>query len=89
MNQADILKLAKEAGFKVGQKHGIIFEKDNCSLDTEYEIERFAELVAQHEREACAKRIEPKNDRDDWTEFAYQCDVLAKIIRNRKDNHEQ
>jgi len=34
-----------------------------------------------HERERCAKRIEPKNPKHDWTPYAYQCAELAAAIR--------
>ena len=50
MNREDIIKLAREAEFEV-------YETDVWITDgwwTE-ELERFAALVAAHEREACAK----------------------------------
>jgi hypothetical protein len=45
MNREDIISMAREAG---GQDWGIF-------RDFMPEIERFATLVAEHEREACAK----------------------------------
>ena len=50
MNREDIIRMAREAGFEV-------YETDVWITDgwwTE-ELERFAALVAAHEREECAK----------------------------------
>jgi hypothetical protein len=47
MTQDEIIKIAKEVGF-------FDEEVDKCQLM----LERFAFLVAQHEREACAKVCE-------------------------------
>ena len=52
MNQDDIIRMAKEAGFK--PRHNAPREWWMLTED----IERFAALVAKHEREACAKLIE-------------------------------
>ena len=50
MNREDIIKLAREAGFEV---YGTdVWITDGWWLE---ELERFAALVAAHEREACAK----------------------------------
>ncbi len=48
MNRDDIIKMAREAGATVSSFHGrfVMYPDD---------IERFAALVAAHEREACAK----------------------------------
>ena len=43
MNREDIIRMAREAGF----------DDHHAAYDTR--IERFATLVAEHEREACAK----------------------------------
>jgi hypothetical protein len=54
MTREDIVRMAKEAGFYI--EHNEIY---SMSTQSDHEltepIERFAELVAQHEREACAK----------------------------------
>ena len=49
MNREDIIKLAREAGFKVDWQHADVAE----IKAKRYEY--FAALVAAHEREACAK----------------------------------
>ena len=63
MNREDIIRIAKNSGLFVE----LVLEKD---LDW---LERFAKLVAQHEREACAKVAEKS-----WQEF-----------RDTKDAHER
>jgi hypothetical protein len=46
MNREDIIRMAKQAGFSSAVGKHIALDDD---------LERFAKLVAQHEREACAK----------------------------------
>lgn len=48
------------------------------------DLERFAELVAAAEREACAKLCEPQEAHDDPL-TAYN---IAQLIRARGDKHE-
>ena len=48
MNRKDIIRMAREAGF---DPHDMS-DDFTCNLE---DIERFAALVAKHEREACAK----------------------------------
>jgi DNA-binding phage protein len=62
MTQNEITKIAKEVGFSDE-------EIDKCQLM----FERFAKLVAQHEREACAKWLEDVVDAPNW----------ANVIRAR------
>jgi len=70
-------ELAEQAGF----------DKHHAEYDTR--IERFAELVRQDEREACAKLCDDLQLTDlcirDWADGTYDC---AKAIRAR-GNHEQ
>ena len=58
------------------------FDKHHAEHDTR--IERFAELVRQDEREACAKLCEDLQLTDlairDWSDGTYDC---AKAIRAR------
>ena len=49
MKQEDIIRMAREAGFNVEQ--GFLLRVTGIDED----LERFAALVAEHEREACAK----------------------------------
>ena len=53
MNREDIIKLAREAEFEVYETD--VWITDGWWLE---ELERFAALVAAHEREACAKVFE-------------------------------
>jgi hypothetical protein len=46
MNREDIIRMAREVGMQ-----GILTDV----VTTIYELERFAAIVANHEREACAK----------------------------------
>lgn len=54
----------------------------NVKIPPEF-IERFAKLVAQHEREACAKVCEETTA--SWTQYLYNegCIDCAKAIRAR------
>lgn len=84
MNQEDILKMAREAGFQTWES------KSQCSLGKVFvqpigwycneELERFAAMVAekaaQDEREACAKRCEEKSDY-----WLGQCDTTSAALQ--------
>lgn len=52
MTQDEIIRMAREAGLGFFR----IRDSDNTSVDA---LERFAALVAAHQREACAKVCEP------------------------------
>lgn len=54
MTLEEITELAKEAGFKTYDGH-LIAHYENIILYVGEELEKFAELVAAHERERCAK----------------------------------
>ena len=56
MNRDDIIRMAREAGLYVDED-GEILEGDGWHTQTLF-IERFANLVAAAEREACAKVCE-------------------------------
>ena len=80
MTQNEIIEMAKQVGWSVW-----------FSDDGEKEmIEAFAKLVAQHEREACAKIVEDSwmafsrtpNSRLDITPFP-ELTYVAKAIRTR------
>ena len=58
MTREDIVRMAKEAGME--------------SFDICVELDDFAKLVAQHEREACAERLD-----------AVGCDHCAENIKKR------
>ena len=72
MTQDEIIEMAKQAG---------CFEKHQVFYFTSPELEAFAKLVAQHEREACAKMCESLFDMDD--ESCNEAEQCAKAIRVR------
>ena len=76
MTQDEIIRMAKESGaverYFGNQLHGIAFHKKEW-------LERFAALVAAHEREACAKVVESTK----WSNW-FQSDCAA-AIRSRSD----
>ena len=53
MTRDDIIRMAKEAGWRVDSE-GEVLEGDGWHIQTDI-VEHFAELVAAAEREACAK----------------------------------
>ena len=57
MTRDDIIEMAREAGFVINEKARK--HQPNCIFHTHYMVdemlERFAHLVAAHEREECAK----------------------------------
>ena len=76
MNREDIIRIAREAGLRVGTNlSGVFLVGSPAEIGLAYltieELERFAALVAAAEREACAKVCE-----DIDTEYEGE-DVLA------------
>ena len=57
MTSDDIIRMAKEAGFYIDEEANEILESDKWHTQTIW-VERFAELVAAAEREACAQGCE-------------------------------
>jgi hypothetical protein len=76
MNREQIIQMAREAGIDIDAWEPL-YEGDSAGFRvcecTHEELERFAKLVAEHEREACAKVCE-----DNWHECGGQC---AHVIR--------
>ena len=71
MNKEDIIRLAIEHTI-----HGLKFDEDG--------LERFAKLVAQHEREACAQVCEKfVHNFEDPSMVEHAAVVCAKAIRAR------
>jgi len=73
MNE-DIIRMAREAGF---DPHDMS-DDFTCNLEN---IERFADLVAANEREACAQTIERARLRLDLAPFVVN--FLAAAVRKR------
>lgn len=79
MTRDDIIEMARDAGFVIndrGRQH-----QPNCIFHTHHMVdemlERFAHLVAVHEREECAKVI------DDFGTTLANGAMLADAIRAR------
>jgi len=90
MTPDDIIRMALEAGF--------LDRKESCPLSGESRfdeeicvgeypvgeiVERFAALVAAHEREACARVCENIEDHDETIDDIYYSDHYANAIRAR------
>jgi hypothetical protein len=77
MNREDIIRMAREAGFKVDWQHADVAEIKAKRY------EHFAALVAAAEREACAKVCEETTAA--WTQHLYNsgCVDCATAIRAR------
>ena len=69
MTRDDIIKLAQQAGFNWPEVQTTTIEQ---------RLERFADLVAEAEREACAKLVEKKAEKK-WVGV----DKMAESIRAR------
>ena len=84
MNREDIIAMAREAGFDL--------EMWQLSLGsnvwgTHEELERFAALVAEAEREACAKVCDEQANSPALAALEkYRASFIADAIRARKDN---
>lgn len=77
MDREDIIRMAREAGLgDTGVREGFIFFQPGTDG-----LERFAALVAAHEREACAKVCEILEAEDDsfYAEFSGAIDCAAAI----------
>ena len=73
MTKEEMIELAKQAGF---ERLGHTAEDWVCHLE---DIEEFTKLVAQHEREACAKVCDGYSD----GRHANMADLCAEAIRAR------
>jgi len=82
MTRDDIIRRAREVG--AGEPNDLYGRSDYVVM-TQYELERFAALVAAAEREACAKVCEETTAA--WTQYLYNegCMDCAKAIRARGD----
>ena len=78
MNKEDIIRMAKQAGYYTDDED--VYDGSNFFIHTK-EITKFAELVAAHEREACAKVCEEMYDlhEEDWDYCVGLVDCAAAI----------
>jgi hypothetical protein len=75
MTRDDIIRMAREAGDVETDSRG----RETFSFDC-YGLERFAELVAAHEREACALLCDDYGNRSGHGGIGFMC---AEAIRAR------
>jgi hypothetical protein len=74
MNREEMMMMAKEAG--ICMENSILLPAPNGENEA---LERFAALVAAHEREACAKVCEPQSAHDDpLTAWKIAADIRAR-----------
>ena len=82
MTHDDIIRMAREAGIEVHTRKGQIRIGSAVITggDSTFEVLRFAELVAAHEREACALLCDEYGNRDGHGGIGFMC---AEAIRAR------
>lgn len=81
MTRDEVLKIAISVG---AATHAALFGRTDYVVMTQYELKRFANLVAQHEREACLTEIETGIWFDKTAdEILYD---IAQAIRSRGEN---
>jgi len=82
MTQDEIIRMAREAGFETEDwangTHVIVYESGR-EIDITNELERFAALVAAHEREACAKVCEEVADDYRGLQYDFCGNNLAEV----------
>jgi hypothetical protein len=86
MTQDEIIELARQAGFDIGMWEKLSDDDDvfGYGIDGTHEnLEAFAKLVAEKEREACANICETL-ELPDWPDKVRQ--PLAQAIRARGEN---
>ena len=81
MRREDIIRMAREAGFTEELAENWLGEVLVWEAEPK-NLERFAALVAAHEREACAKVVE-KCPWPKWAEGIDAREVFSAAIRSR------
>jgi hypothetical protein len=77
MNRDEIIRMAREAGWRVDSE-GEVLEGDGWHIQTDI-VERFAELVAAAEREACAKVCDVLADKHTFEGgYANECAIAIR-----------
>ena len=75
MNREDIIRMAREAGCEI--RNGHIYNQYTGSLDQM--LKRFAKLVSEKEREACAKVADQISDKYGWGYYGNEVDTADEI----------
>ena len=81
MNREDILRMAHEASFYVKDDDAYSPSNQEDHELTEH-LERFAKLVAEHEREACANLCDDL-DQKLWEDMGESMSGYGEAIRER------
>lgn len=90
MTRDEIIRMAREAGFSVHERkrQARVGIDELLGIDSTEKLERFAELAAASEREACAKVCDHYATAIDLRGNEYirsgDCKRAAELIRNRK-----
>jgi hypothetical protein len=79
MNREDIIHMVREAG--LANPHEVVHAY--CELKLTDHLERFAALVAKHEREACAKVADEQAQDEPYGHAKFRCGNIASAIRAR------
>ena len=82
MTQDEIIEMAKQAGIK---RRTDEFYSEFCDGVYADDFEAFAKLVAQHEREACAKLCDELVSDENTIEYANGAYRCAVHIRERRE----
>jgi hypothetical protein len=79
MNRDDIIRMAREAGFRDTTTPVV-------ALGVSWEqVQRFHALVAAHEREACAKVADEQAQDEPYGHAKFRCGNIAAAIRARSE----
>lgn len=90
MSRDDIIKLAREAGLRVGTNvSGVTLVGSPAEVGINHltidELGGFAALVAAHEREACALIADENGADEPYGHAKFRCVNIAAAIRARGD----
>ena len=76
MTKDEIIQMAKQAGWEMDDS--LVLEPEIVWYISQGQLEAFAKLIAQHEREACAKIA------DEWVPaYPHPSKAIAETIRAR------
>jgi len=81
MNQNELIELAKHAGSIEYVRPLTLPEEPPVVISfrlSEKSLETFAKLVAEHEREACAKLFEEGDEMGEWYSYEVAKEIRAK-----------
>lgn len=80
MKTEEVIEMARQAGFPFN-KYGLLQGDDEGEIDADEMFKAFAKLVAEKEREACAKLCD--DELKEWGIFDSDVGDVSKAIRAR------